>query len=140
MYYRKLESGVYDIVFSADGYENLEIAGFNILENTQTELNVQLEQSDNTDIDTVLEDGYELVSYVNPFKNKIVLEIEFAKETEVQVLIYNVSGRLILKTKNELYSKGANFLKIDTQSLEKGYYICVLKSPTLKLNLNLVKI
>ena len=141
MYFRLLNSGIYNFTYKASGYKDKVVSNVSVTENAQTELNVQLEKSDDSvNINSILEKDYKLISYINPFRKEINLKLEFVKETEMQVSIYNISGKLIIETTSKIYDAGVNIFKLETQFLENGYYICVLKSPNMKFDLKLVKI
>ena len=140
MYYRKLNTGTYNIVYSADGYKDFEVSGINVLKDAQTVLNVQLEEADNTDIDSILDNDFKLISYINPFNDVLDIEFELPKETQIQILVYNISGKMVLDTKSKLYNSGVNTFRINTQSLETGFYVCVLKSTNFNFDIKLIKI
>ena len=139
VYYRLLSSGNYTLTFKAEGYVDKEFQNVSISNNNKTELNVQLEKSNNTDIETISDNNFKLISYINPFKDKLNIEFELSQETEVQALIYNISGKLILDTKKNIYNTGVNSLNINTQTLKKGYYMCVFKSKNISFDFKLIK-
>lgn len=139
MYYRKLSSGIYNFIFTANGYKDLKISNINVVENTQVKLNVQLE-TDNTKVDTILEEELQLVSFINPFRDELNFELKLNENTEIKVLLYNISGKLLLETENKLYSKGTNFINIDTQTLKNGIYICKIKTKKQNFELKLIRV
>ncbi len=60
--------------------------------------------------------------YPNPAKQNINLEINSKSNTSAFIIIYDLSGRLVLK-ENKMITQGLNTLKLDVSSLHKGTYL-----------------
>ncbi|MBN1251278.1 MAG: T9SS type A sorting domain-containing protein [Bacteroidales bacterium] len=143
MFYRLLNPGNYNFIFKTSGYLQKEFTDIYVYSGNQTELNVQFDQIGNDpdpDPDTNPEYSNKLVSFQNPFIENIQFEIELAEDAEIQISIYNISGKKVLETDSKLYFSGPNSFTINTQSLFSGFYVCIFKSVNFSFKLKLVKV
>jgi pectinesterase len=68
-----------------------------------------------------------LLVYPNPFTDQVTIAMDLKSNSEVEVKIYDVNGR-VLKTIRSSEKKGLNNLTIDTKDLRTGIYFYNLKT------------
>jgi predicted GH43/DUF377 family glycosyl hydrolase len=61
-------------------------------------------------------------NYPNPFNPTTMINYHLPKASEVNLSVYDVSGRLVLTLVNEYKSAGTYFIKWDAQNLSSGLY------------------
>lgn len=65
---------------------------------------------------------FEVMVYPNPLQNHGAVRFELTENTNVEVEIYNLSGRLVYSAK-EYYTSGMHNMSFDATRLDKGAYI-----------------
>ncbi|HEY8935008.1 MAG TPA: C10 family peptidase [Cyclobacteriaceae bacterium] len=68
-----------------------------------------------------------ILSYPNPFKDILELEVNITSEEPFMISIYSTAGENLFNRK-ELYSIGKHHLNYDLSFLKSGEYICVFKN------------
>lgn len=63
---------------------------------------------------------FEVIVYPNPSEGRGVIEIRTPYETTAQVIIYDIFGRQVQKTKKQVYTSGTNTIAFDIN--RKGLY------------------
>ena len=125
-YYRPIAAGIYDLEFSADGYESKIIHSVEAIDGEATKLDVILQKTPaNIEANTT-----KLANiYPNPVKE--ILKIDFPQNSEnIEVSILDISGSVI--TKVNLNNR--NTFQINVSHLAKGSYICkVISSEKVEL-------
>ncbi|WP_333853184.1 T9SS type A sorting domain-containing protein [Epilithonimonas sp.] len=88
------------------------------------------EASVNIDIETLVVNDIKnnkLLVYPNPFADQVTISFDLKSNSEVNVKIYDVNGRIV-KTIKSNEKKGLNNLTIDTKDLRTGLYFYNLKT------------
>ena len=112
--YNQDSTGFYRIVFTSFGGMANGNAQFNI------------ERLGTVSIET-LEQNIRFSLYPNPAVNQVTLLLDCAKNQNLELFVYHLSGNLVLSKQLELAS-GVNQKNIDVSSLNSGMYLLVLKS------------
>ncbi len=106
--------------------KNLELLDYLCLEagyvNDNTEINL------NNNKTCLIQKGSIQTSllYPNPGQNEVNLDVIMENDDEISIEIYDLSGRLVLSSKNIALLKGYNKLSLETSSLQAGKYIVYL--------------
>ena len=114
-YYRYLKAGSYNVSFYADGYIHKTIT-VNVTDDAPLQLDVQLVQG--YDPELVGEESVLFSLYPNPVADKLFI---VSNQCISSVEIYDLSGKLILSTKNIADC-------VDVSALDAGQYIIRLNS------------
>lgn len=64
----------------------------------------------------------------NPTKSKTILSFILEHETDLKVVIRDISGREISKLHQGVLGKGTHKMNFSADSLESGYYVCYLEA------------
>ena len=67
-------------------------------------------------------------NYPNPFKKSTEINYLIPQDGRVSVMIYNISGELILNLVNERQIKGMHQIEFDASDLPEGLYFCKITS------------
>lgn len=70
----------------------------------------------------------ETTVYPNPATDKTNIRFSLAKNTNVQVLVYDMTGRVVYSTTDMTYNAGANTIDINTNNLPAGAYTIKLQT------------
>jgi len=66
----------------------------------------------------------DVIIYPNPFSSKASIEFNLAEKMEVNLEIFDLSGRIIRSISAGTLGKGIHHLELDLPELESGIYIC----------------
>lgn len=69
-------------------------------------------------------------NYPNPFNPFTSIEIELLEDSEIDVLIYNLEGREIIRLHSGFLSKGIHKFSFDGTELPSGVYLYKVSTPT----------
>ncbi|MGB3774132.1 MAG: T9SS type A sorting domain-containing protein, partial [Leeuwenhoekiella sp.] len=105
-------------------HENDFFSGLYFFEDSHMSLGV--EENDISDY------GQDLIEsiYPNPASNEINVSLQLNQQERIGYNIVDLQGRVLLESKEEIYTSGANTIKIDLPQLSKGIYLCQLYSGT----------
>lgn len=123
-------TGLYDVnTYNAlDGYVTL-IDGFEVLSSTATGVQQNLEPVSESKI------------YPNPFSNSLKLEYTLDNPSNVQIMIFDVSGRVLVNSAIEKYAPG-NYtydFSDDIVDLPKGNYFVRLRTDSKDYNYKVIR-
>ena len=106
--------------------KNLELLDYLCLEASFVNDNTELNLSNNKTC--LIQQGAIQTSllYPNPGQNEVNLDVIMENDDEISIEIYDLSGRLVLSSKNIALLKGYNKLSLETSSLQAGKYIVYL--------------
>ncbi len=113
-YARFLDSGYYEIEFSADGYIPKTISNIRIDRLKRTDLDVQLVQGITGSQKLLAE---EINLWPNPARDFINLEMQMAPNEAASITIFNQSGESVIKFENR-----SQKLSMDVSHLSSGIY------------------
>ena len=65
--------------------------------------------------------------YPNPVHTGAVIDYQLSTEAEVNITLYNLSGKKVKTLLNTVYPRGYHWIKFDVSTLSSGIYICILK-------------
>jgi hypothetical protein len=68
-------------------------------------------------------------NYPNPFNPKTSIDIEMVEDSEVEITIYNLEGREIVKLFKGTLTKGSHKFSFDAEGLPSGIYLFKVASP-----------
>jgi acyl-CoA thioesterase I len=85
------------------------------------------------------EAGNDPLIYPNPFIGELIIKMPVTKPGQIEIGIYDVSGRLCLREKRRIESRGNQEIKLNTQMLGEGLYILRIKSGSFRYSGNLIK-
>ena len=80
---------------------------------------------DSTLLSTVISQGLSILPLEiapNPAQNQLTFSISLPKKTDIQYMLTDVLGKVVLQGKKEGVSAGDVSQKIDIQNLSKGHY------------------
>lgn len=124
---RLLEPGLWNLTFSSNGYYDTTLTDIDVVQGLKTEIVVnmipRLHNIDTTNLEI-------LVLYPNPARNEIRARLPEGILGEVNIMIYNTTGRL-LSDYNEVYQGFP--LVIDVGYLPSGMYTAVITSSVTKI-------
>ncbi len=80
----------------------------------------------------------ELSAYPNPFDNEVKIDFSLLEEGDVNILLFNVNGKLISK-QSEVYAAGSHSLDVYTGNLVPGMYVLKVIGRDFDEQLKLVK-
>lgn len=113
-YHRYLSSDVYEVMFTADGYQTKTISTVSILNNETTLLDVQLVPT-TIGLDELLEASVKV--YPQPADDFVYIDdCPIGME---EFMLFDSSGRLV----KHQYIKGSTQIKVDRDVLESGTYL-----------------
>ena len=126
-YYRPIKAGIYDITFSADGFESKTIMGVEVADMDTTILNVSLDSS----VGLAELQFAELEFYPNPVISNLTVRNGHRLDSYA---LYDLNGRLIV-------TEEVNALKldVDVSTFETGVYILMLESGGIRHTRRIVK-
>ena len=134
-FYRLINEGVYDLVFSAPGYFNDTISAVAVTDYTATFLDVQLEKDPEAGLDPDLQiPGFRV--YPNPASRIIYLEPGNVASGVLEIRVFSVDGQLHLK--QSVYYSGEP-IPFQTEALPEGFYILHINSKEHSMSLRLIK-
>ncbi len=82
----------------------------------------------------------QFTAFPNPSKDQTQLKYELAEDAEVEILVYDVLGRLVETVlPNSIQNKGAHQITLDMSQWPKGWYACQLASTHFHKTLSLQK-
>lgn len=67
--------------------------------------------------------------YPNPFTDQASIEFTLGKETNVELSVYDLSGKLVMKLAKGNYTAGKHKVIVDGKKLNNGVYFYQLKTP-----------
>lgn len=68
-----------------------------------------------------------LTSYPNPCSNSLNICFNTEKKSDVQIEIYDLTGKIVYLSNNSIQQAGFNDVSIDISGLNKGFYIYTVK-------------
>jgi hypothetical protein len=68
-------------------------------------------------------------NYPNPFNPKTSIDIEMVEDSEIEITIYNLEGREIVKLYKGTLTKGSHKFSFDAEGLPSGIYLFKVTSP-----------
>lgn len=71
---------------------------------------------------------FNLVNYPNPFKNNTVIRFELPERSQVNVSVYDISGKLVETLLNEEKISGMHSVNFSPEQLGNGIYFCKLST------------
>lgn len=88
----------------------------------------------------VLPEYYSLLAYPNPVSDIMYVTVEIPTDSQIEVELYDVSGKLIKKLMSGQVSAGTNLLTFSTLPLRNGTYLLMIKdSKSIFLTKKIVK-
>lgn len=76
------------------------------------------------------EDQFNLIqNYPNPFNPKTTIEIELFVDSDIDITIYSIEGKLIQKIYNGFLNKGKHKFDFDASELSSGIYLYKVATP-----------
>ncbi len=129
-YFRPLYQGVYDITFSATGYQSKVYNQVNIMNKQLTTLDVELVYTGSgmQDIDT---SGLFHIG-PNPNKGRIILTYLGHQSVHCDIKIMNVSGKMMEHSLHDFYI-GSGPLVMDLKNKSSGIYFIIITSESFVL-------
>ncbi|MFP4458424.1 MAG: T9SS type A sorting domain-containing protein [Candidatus Zixiibacteriota bacterium] len=87
------------------------------------------ERSDeiSSDIDIIIPDELEFSVYPNPFNSAATMEFELEEASNVQIDLYDQSGRIVYSLPEGHYNAGNHSIKISGNGLATGVYFCTIR-------------
>ena len=82
----------------------------------------------------------DMVVYPNPTSSECNVMFDLSKNGDVNIGIYNLSGRLMLNKKFENKVSGGQNIELNVESLHRGTYIIQMTSGNQKLTKKLLKL
>lgn len=76
--------------------------------------------------------------YPNPAQNEVNFAIALQDAAEVEIVVFDMTGKMVLKGFNGTMNAGANNVQLDTQALTAGMYNAVISSNRTVKNVRLV--
>ena len=76
--------------------------------------------------------------YPNPAENYINIDFQSAADTEIEILIYNTVGQLVLEQKGNSKILGSDY-RMDVSPLSKGLYFIRIKSDWASVSQQFIK-
>lgn len=76
--------------------------------------------------------------YPNPAQNEVNFAIALQDAAEVEIVVFDMTGKIVLKGFNGTMNAGANNVQLDTQALTAGMYNAVISSNGTVKNVRLV--
>ncbi|MBC8278555.1 MAG: T9SS type A sorting domain-containing protein, partial [FCB group bacterium] len=67
-------------------------------------------------------------AYPNPFNSQVNFALELAEESQIQLNIYDVNGRIVDTIANGSYPKGHHYFSFIADNLSSGLYFALLKT------------
>ncbi len=120
-YYRPIETGIYDLKFSTEGYKDKIETGITVLNGQATRLDVELEK-----IESSITSSSEFVRfYPNPVGDFLTLEIQNTNIQLLDIQIFDIFARRIPIE----FTQNGNRFQLNTNSLSKGNYFCKIIYP-----------
>jgi hypothetical protein len=117
---RMIEPGIWDITFSADGYQTITLTGIASSTEAETELDIEMERVLNP-IDTTNQDKPLL--YPNPARDYIRVILPEDIMGLVNVKIFNMVGEIVLD--EEHYALYGNPVQLDLSKLPSAIYYII---------------
>lgn len=74
--------------------------------------------------ESVIAGAYALTAYPNPFNNQTIIRFELPSFGDVNLSVFNVSGRLVTQRALGFYGPGTHEFFFDGVSLPSGFYFC----------------
>lgn len=69
---------------------------------------------------------FEFTLYPNPTSENTYLSFELSKEEDIEIKIFDISGKLLNSSKQQSVSKGQHTVELQTSAYAPGYYVCQL--------------
>ena len=122
-FYRVIDYGVYDLVISADGYENDTVSGVVVTSYEATWLDISLQPAKATGV--IDENSRDLILYPNPFSDFLYLRFTATPTDPVRLKIYSMTGVLIY---HQVIPSSGLSAGIPLNHLEPGLYLLEVSS------------
>ena len=124
-YFRPLYQGVYDITFSASGYQSKTYSQVNIINRELTTMDVELVYTGSGMQDIATSGLFHIGP--NPNKGRIILTYLGQQSIDCEINILNVSGRMIENIQHG-FSVGSVPLVLDLNKQSSGIYFVIITS------------
>ncbi|MEM8487145.1 MAG: T9SS type A sorting domain-containing protein, partial [Bacteroidota bacterium] len=69
-------------------------------------------------------------NYPNPFANQTTIRFSLGASEDVNLTVYDVSGKAVEVVANQAFASGEHAIPFDASNLASGVYIYQLKTPT----------
>jgi len=116
-YYRFLKEGVYDLRFSAGGYDSKTITDVRVEDFEPYYLNVQL-RSNGTSVEDLEAPGFSI--YPNPAVHNFVVEPANLPHGELELAVYSMDGKMVSKEIHQYHGSG---IELSASQMEPGIYL-----------------
>ena len=136
-YHRMIFPGVYDLTFSAIGYEPVAIQNIEVTDNEITEVNVVLTSS-HYSAEYISKSVFKFSHYPNPFiiselRSVSNIQLELQETQNVDISLYNSKGQKIRTITHNNFQPGVyNFVwdgkNINSKYVSSGIYLYKLKT------------
>lgn len=126
-YTRPIQPGVWQVIYSAKGY-NSQTKTISILDwNSSVNQDVVLEV-DLSAVPVENSNTYQLIAWPNPYSNNINVSFNLDKPSSIDLSIFTLDGRLISSLAKGYYSVGLNTIHTTTLTeIVDGTYVVVLR-------------
>jgi len=115
-YYRPIESGVYDLKFSAEGYKDKIVEGVTAVNGQATRLDVELEKVQSSIVSNLESVRF----YPNPIDDFLIIETLNSDIQISDIQVFDIFSRRIPL----VFVRHENIFKLNTTNLSKGNYFC----------------
>ncbi len=120
-----LAPGAYDLIFSVEGYRDIEQTGVTVSLNQTTPLNVVMDIGVGIGEDRAvpIPDHFELKqNYPNPFNATTSIEYFLAQQTHVVLAVYDIQGRLVEMLVDKEQEAGVHRVNWNADMVSSGMY------------------
>jgi hypothetical protein len=131
-YYKILKPGTYTITAEAEGFVPKTVTGVEVRDSLATVVNISLDSCVG-----IADDGNSLPSaikleqnYPNPFNPVTNISFTLPNESEVNLSVYDSSGRQVKVLAKGTYSKGRHTVEFSADGINSGSYYYSLKDGT----------
>ncbi len=119
IYHRLIKEGVYDLLVSADGYNDTLITSVRVFDFQSTELNIRL--SPYVPQDQEIRDSITIGP--NPFFDYLRIDIWSEQQDEAGISLFDPGGRKIISENRISLVQGENNLILNCPNIARGMYI-----------------
>lgn len=74
------------------------------------------------------QEDIDFIIYPNPFNNSTTINFSLEQPEEIQICLYDISGKEILKVADKKFEYGDHKVSISGVGLQRGFYICTITS------------
>ena len=112
----------FEVFFVFDGSSSLSYVMIDNLNLSNTAIGDELGTSSYFGIESVLKQTIHSSFYPNPTKGNAEIEFSLISSTNINIKIYDVTGRLINTVLNEMRNSGNQNVKINLENIQNGIY------------------